>query len=287
MIKYPFEITLEELKYYVLHPLPEQFGIKSLYKFYGLNLEHKVDLGYAKQLFLEGYLHHSLPEKFNDPFEVKPSYDLPTDPLEFQKLIDYFLKLESPEKGSEQSYEEGVLLYANDPELMRQVIVEEFRKAYAKRTLCCFTSQKDIEHPHEILLWSHYADGCKGFCVEFDATKSPIDGAYKINYKEEYPKAVLPAPKNLWNNVPYLTKSNHWDYEEEFRLINHNNETIFLEDNGIKNVFLGAELCENEKMLGNKNRIIALIKEGPFNQAGIWKTKISDSSYSLEFTQIM
>ena len=47
-----------------------------------------------------------------------------------------------------------------------------------ERGVCCFSEKKD-----DILMWSHYADGHKGFCLEFITPKHNRD--QEVIYNQE------------------------------------------------------------------------------------------------------
>lgn len=295
MSESPLQLNADLLKFFQSdplhqsHPVPAQLGIKSLYKFYSHNLKDKKGLEYGEYLFLKGRLHHSSPFNFNDPFECKPHFNLPQEPLKLGKVIDYLKSLYIGPIDYREQFEKKLSVLKNMPVYLRMVAIEALNKTFREINLCCFT-EKEIDDPEGILLWSHYADGHKGFCVEFDSTTIPLNLTHRIVYTEVYPEADFPLLNDLQMLVFLLTKSYRWKYEQEFRSIivkddeypfTHDNDSIFLRGDEIKNVYLGNRM-EDE----NKKDLINLIKKGPFNP-GIWETRISDSEYSLKFKQIM
>ena len=81
--------------------------------------------------------------------------------------------------------------------------------------ICSFSD--DVTHP---LLWSHYSDSHRGFCLEFDASTDIFGHAMKVKYQTEYPFIDLTESdhdKNLRLSV--LTKAKFWAYEREYRLV--------------------------------------------------------------------
>ena len=70
------------------------------------------------------------------------------------------------------------------------------------------------------LMWSHYADSHKGFCIEF---KSEHIRADKVAYQDEIPRIevmdFLINQVNLSNNIwqSLRTKLKEWEYEDEYR----------------------------------------------------------------------
>lgn len=124
------------------------------------------------------------------------------------------------------------------------------------------------------LMWSHYADGHKGFCIEYDfscETEELLDILIlPVVYSSERPKfpwSVALAVDKDANGVKVegaramlrslLTKDNAWCYEDEWRIIS-------LCSTGIENIkmppvsciYIGA-LCNEE----NKAKLIEIAKD--------------------------
>lgn len=163
-------------------------------------------------------------------------------------------------------------------------IFKAIRKAFSELRICCFTEGKE-----NLLLWSHYANSHKGFCVEYDATIPPFSYAYKVQYKNEYPEVLYPRPTDAAAFTPALVKSKIWNYEKEFRIIftpevdiqpPNDGKSLLLAGHEMKNIYLGSEIQNKEK-----DTLLKLVERSKFNPR-IWETKISESSFSLEFTQI-
>lgn len=67
----------------------------------------------------------------------------------------------------------------------------------------------------DLLLWSHYAAGHTGVCVEFEMEKDHLlKTATKINYQENMPEIDDNDPDNF-----VFTKCIDWKYEAEFRVV--------------------------------------------------------------------
>ncbi len=74
----------------------------------------------------------------------------------------------------------------------------------------------------DILMWSHYADGHRGLCLRFrrDALQFPNGIVEKVSYPEQYPRNVwIGSPSTAWYGAWVLSKSRHWCYEREWRVI--------------------------------------------------------------------
>lgn len=106
--------------------------------------------------------------------------------------------------------------------------------------LKCFSENWD-----NLLMWAHYADGCRGMCVEYDLSVLDTDHSvfwylYPVHYSsqrykkgglknmdaeiEEYRKSLnsgTPLKSSMWLKdimAFYLIKSEEWAYEKEWRI---------------------------------------------------------------------
>ncbi|EHY1692756.1 DUF2971 domain-containing protein [Escherichia coli] len=89
------------------------------------------------------------------------------------------------------------------------------------------------KNPLNVLMWSHYADKHQGFVVAIDTERAGFDDEEKclitaqkgdINYLESRIKSKLKiSQENIYStdviSKLLLTKSLHWKYEEEVRII--------------------------------------------------------------------
>ena len=159
---------------------------------------------------------------------------------------------------------------------MSEVIKTAFR-------VSCFS-----ESPLNVLMWSHYGDKHKGFCVEYD-----FDNYFATNGYDNLFCPVVYTTKRISvklnkHNTKYkgydinyaraldslFTKSSIWSYEKEWRKVIVNNAADDLyEKVKITKVYLGSCISKkDEKMIRRicKEREIEVIKVG-----------IDDSFYKL------
>jgi hypothetical protein len=94
-----------------------------------------------------------------------------------------------------------------------------------KKGVVCFS-----ETFENILMWSHYTDGHRGYCIEFDTTHFSYkrkERFYKVAYCDKFPsfkpaQIILNFEKIRRNEflnpqeifTPIFTKSKHWEYEK-------------------------------------------------------------------------
>ena len=101
------------------------------------------------------------------------------------------------------------------------------------------------EKNDDILMWSHYADSHQGICIEFDTAvvQSIFCNAKKVNYKNEYMEYQSPHDADS----VCLIKSNHWGYENEWRIIQDNLGRVSFPAECITGVIMGARISEDNK----------------------------------------
>ena len=157
----------------------------------------------------------------------------------------------------------------NVRQLISEALHNEFIKAkeFIKRfRVCCFTTS-----PYSMLMWSHYANLHKGFCIEYEIPNYSNENAhlfhnlYPVIYSEQR-KSVLPYCLNaltnkdvtdyaLWGMYKYglLTKSMDWKYQDEWRLVSY--DTMLSQDEeyncrffDIKKVYLGSKMDKAERL---------------------------------------
>ena len=107
---------------------------------------------------------------------------------------------------------------------------ENHKKEISKFRLCSLSKKKD-----KILMWSHYAGGFKGYCIEIDVPCS-AKNFYPVKYKKSMTKYKF---KDFQD---YLTiKINCWKDEEEVRYLTKNKYLDVSGKEGIKisKIFLG------------------------------------------------
>ncbi len=129
--------------------------------------------------------------------------------------------------------------------------------------ISCFSTS-----PDNILMWSHYANKHKGFCVEYDFSKMKAQNIllmlYPVIYSDKRPNVPMSLfdldnlkDIKLSNNreaipdiiIALLTKSKIWDYENEWRIIATQtdlDEQKLKEDIAIK-IYYGANIADGDK----------------------------------------
>ena len=163
--------------------------------------------------------------------------------------------------------------HADEWQLRYRLLMKKVSEHIKIRCLIAGNSELGHEVPIEdinVLMWSHYADSHKGFCVKylfdshiFDITKhvkkDKILLVDKIKYSETINISDEPSIR-----MALLEKSDFWKYENEMRLISYdcsgeNKEFPVIECKGMaKAIYLGVKCSDEnrrlmEKAIGDKN----------------------------------
>lgn len=219
-------------------------SIEFLYRFRHLQNEHRE---WTKQLLVDSILYFADPPSFNDPFDCKIHYSNKVSLGELRHYYTGILKEKFPHLNRKQH---------------RKKIASDIRGINRDDFICQMaTGMQDSANRlgvlslsatcENILLWSHYAASHTGICLKFHASStSPFFGmAQKVKYKDKYPQIdVLTDPDEQVEGF-LLTKAKDWEYEEEWRIINH--ETGFggkrFPDELLAEVIFGARMNIEDK----------------------------------------
>lgn len=209
---------------------------------------------YFLKLLKENSFFFSSPKHFNDPFDcrVYPDYGGGSKSEIMERYLKH-VKFSHPELGLGEQKKIAKLNYKNNisiirsPELAAIRLNDQIDNGYGIFSLC--------EQPDNLLMWAHYSDCHKGFCIEFDAQKlAKICENYimvgdlilvkRVNYLRNYP--LINPYKHEIDDPTFIecitTKSLDWSYEKEWRLIytKHPDESLEFPPNIITSIYFGV-----------------------------------------------
>lgn len=158
-------------------------------------------------------LKFSSPRQFNDPFECRSVVVLEAGEAgaEYLKKGCRSLGLSpakrlSFQKQLERKFADGNVMQGSN---------EEMDNLIERVGVSCFSGVKD-----STLMWTHYASQHTGVCIGFDTGQHIFQTAWKVNYQQELPTIYRPTDDpDLMLQKSLLTKSLHWKYECEWRII--------------------------------------------------------------------
>lgn len=175
-----------------------------------------------------------------------------------------------------------VFINPDSPTVIQEAVFQALHKEYTSKQIdlvkkfrvSCFTT-----NPFSMLMWAHYADSHKGFCVEYDIPTPDkhniklLQNLLPVIYSDERVSVLnecladmnCPTVTDDIANAIYkyglLTKSIDWCYQNEWRLISLDN---MLTDEGsyncsffpISKVFIGAKMAD-----ANREEIIRICND--------------------------
>lgn len=125
------------------------------------------------------------------------------------------------------------------------------------------SKQKEGEDfPCNELLWAHYANSHKGFCIEYDLDKldicitGNIDYRIDVVYQENKPTILPDDSIEAKVKKAFSTKSLAWDYENEYRLIFSSSGVKKIAFEAIRAIYFGLNMP-----LAERNAIVNGLKD--------------------------
>lgn len=263
-----------------------QAGIKSLYKF------KSFDSKLHYQELLNNIFYFPSRSQLNDPFDsqIPIRYDL-CNKKELFKLAENIDKIENPNsdrserrKRSKDRAKIVRLEMIQDPSLVQNRVDQHIESQIGIFSLS--------EKLNNLLLWTHYTNSHRGFCIEVDAqylSNLLISGYFLLNkkaivgkvlYQKKFP--FIHPLKHSYNErieLQFFTKSDNWKYEEEWRVlkIDGSKSKEKLPPDVIKNIFFG--MWANDEDINTS--ITILQKSNP--KIGTFKAIKKNEEFGLEF----
>lgn len=230
---------------------------KKLYKYGNFKSDH-----WEKTMF-KGQVYLAKSNSFNDPFDCLPYFDINT--LLDSPLIRKLVMQRQP------SLEEADFFEDNREQIHGEILQglrEEFRAS-------CFSEKWD-----SILMWGHYADCHKGFCIEYDLSSLSELKKSKL-FPVLYQKDPIDITHDMINLTPnaglisIVSKAQEWSYEKEWRMVtlHSNSSESFYFRKEIKAIILGLD-CEQV----NRDKVFDWAKK---KGKEVFQTKISSGKYEI------
>jgi hypothetical protein len=261
----------------------------TLYKYRAFN-------DYSFRLISDNEVFFSAPNRLNDPRDCRLPLLYEKGTLEeiFNKNfenLNYIAPHLTREERKKISERWAKNMYANrdDP-----VLTNEFRKDIAETMNKTIGVLSLSAVNNNSLMWSHYSDSQSGFCVGFDTQKLlqfigkiTLKGIFilpdNINYYSELPRI---NPYEMSDEKIYKTlvfsKSSHWAYEKEFRLMcaDRPDFALAIDSDIISHVMLGPNCSQ-----GNEQKVIKILRSRGDNVL-LFQAIHKDTEYEIVFEKV-
>ena len=253
------------------NPDPNRPTPNTLYRYRAL-IDDAVDEERLRPLFVNHQVYFPCRRKLNDPFEcVVPSlFDTPSN-IRREFLKEKVRKLRS-DLTCDQIREKAAAI---DLEKLRQDIQNHVDKV----GILSLTERRD-----DLLMWSHYANGHRGLCLEFATSIDEVffGRAQPVVYSDERPIFDPREPETNQVEKVVLTKSEHWSYELEWRIVEHQNDEGLYEfpAETLTGVIFGCWTSDKDK-----SKVKRWIHEGSLKPA-IYEAKAKKRDFGLDFKLI-
>lgn len=203
--------------------------------------------------------------QLNDPFDCLINYDY--SQIKNEGLSERIINMYFEEFGNkiiELGYKKEILINNSDSNIQLKLL--NLKKYYDKvfeknreKHLGVISFSKVWKN---LLMWSHYSNSHKGFCLGFN-TQKLIESQFFNNGCEVFYPNNYPLVNPFDNDIKKITsifynKSNDWSYEKEYRMTKlfgyHRNDDEFkkqkifyFEDDFINEVILGWKISDSDK----------------------------------------
>ena len=249
-----------------------------------------------KRSLLDREIYFASPSQFNDPFDcfINYRYDLLSPEEKFEKYYD-MIKEEQP-----QLSEEEIKRKANN--WLSEGILEKEKTLETNKTILREMINSNVgilsltKTKNPILLWSHYSDCHRGFCIGYDKdiliadltskyyTPKKIFFEIDVIYLEKYPiiipkKGITPEE---YVRRPLSTKALYWAYEKEYRIfiLGGSKEITKLPPEAIVEVILGCNMNTSDQLE------IGEFVNKTLPHAALFKAEMHNESFELVFNKI-
>lgn len=272
--------------------------IMEIYKY--ISIDDKI----IDSIFQSNMIKYSEILKLNDPFDLQPfilgAYEDKEEDIKWKNnWIEKFITNDIS-KNKEKELDDFFQYYHDNSDKsvsleiflkspMNYIIKDTYKKMNLSRLgLLSLSSKKN-----DLLMWSHYANSHQGIVIGFNKNHEyfkqnksfkDYEGLLKIvKYQYKKPKVYLMEDREF-----LFTKSNHWKYEKEYRMIKKLENLIKIGDiyvdkfpkDLISSVIFGLKISEEykQKILDTLSKTNMSIK--------FFDTQINFEEYKLDFVEI-
>ncbi|MDR8394381.1 DUF2971 domain-containing protein [Aliifodinibius sp. S!AR15-10] len=257
--------------------------------------------GYGISMATKGELFFPSPGKFNDPFETyflpkSKMIELPEDELKeyiHKKTKQRFAKETRKKRIELESIAfDRAQKFKEDPSLAAEEMLEHQYEQFGILSL--------VKEPTSLPMWAYYSNNHSGMCIglktealaKFQKFMIQEHGEllllHDVIYTEEIPEVNIDTPLDdsetevKESELVHYTKSDHWQHEDEIRLIfwKHPNTTCELGPGAIGEVMVGIKADDDDV-----NELISKLKSNNSN-ATVKRAKKSSYEYGVDFEVI-
>lgn len=187
----------------------------------------------------------SEPKTFNDPFDCANTLDRDTYK---QSVVDAISVAMNRVQEGKVMREELLKEWPGDKDAF-EILRSSVKDLFQNIGICSFSALRD-----HLLMWSHYADHHKGFCIEYDCREGTRlnELALPVKYAETIPKIsatdLVGERQSQAVDLLWLTKSTVWAYEQEWRIMMQNGNKYYQTPSKITSIIFGARMPVDDRV---------------------------------------
>lgn len=277
----------------------------SIYKFFPYN-PHDLDALSSNYLWFSEY------SQFNDPFEdVYLENVLNSELGDYNEVevIEFYKELH---KGSlpDHKIEKVILEHRLNNTLethynttIKQLLLfskKKIKEHISESRVCCFSIDTESSQATKSrLMWSHYSDGLRGYCVEYSGPDL-IDGIFeqtgqkvgicpmkyitleKINFKSMIYNTAKDIHTSKDNQIQQFgsivnTKSEEWAYENELRLLFPLQNYVPINPTAITKVIVGSKMPKTKL-----NTLLSILRGNEGVTCPVYQAFINHDTFEIE-----
>ncbi len=226
-----------------------------LYKYSSLEPRSR---DHALTAIRSGEVWFSSVSQFNDPFEARVRVSMDGDDGDWFREFGRHRPDTSSIERMIPEFEQGV------------------RQDVEQVGLFCLAAKSD-----DILMWSHYADCHRGFCIGFRTTNDSIlCDAQPVEYGNDYPVVdYFRMTREQRTRAMVLRKALHWQYEQEWRVVRVGQPGLAKYPHGmLTSVILGCEITQTDR-----EAVLEAVSVLPVE---LYQAQRHESDYALDLMRV-
>ncbi|HQZ25617.1 MAG TPA: hypothetical protein PLD18_09990 [Flavobacterium sp.] len=217
------------------------------------------------------YIYFPSSDQLNDPFDASHNIlSLTKENSEMEKLYNQLLE-ESPNERTKAYVKKK---YQNQPEILRELVVNGMSKFISTYGIACFSVT-----PIHVVLWAYYANH-EGICIQYDTTRdeSFFKGARRVDYVNELQRINFePVTNPQTTNDIFYKKLNLWEKEFEIRLVKSGTGRHKVNPETVRSIILGLNAKEDFI-----EKVIDIVKR-KYKHAILYQAELMTESVGFSF----
>jgi hypothetical protein len=244
------------------------YDVDHLYKYRSMD-EHSISVFENNEVF------YSDPTSFNDPFDCRPHLIFPHDRDKTQRFLmkSCLEKFPTMDREARRKMVKERMMGPN----LQETVIGSYVGYLKKAGVFCLSEKRD-----DLLMWSHYSESHKGYCLEFATSpKSDFSDAMKVLYSDTRPDLdMIEESKHELFQILH-NKGKAWEYEEERRIVDFGGSGIHhFPPEVLTGVIFGAKISDEDR-----DSLRCWISQRDRN-INIYQATIHDRQYKLNIERV-